>query len=171
MLAAVPVQQAIYPELARLWTRGEKARFRRTTLQVDLATGALGVACLPIVVLYPELLITIAVGPEFTQAAWPLILQTVSVCLYLCGTALQPALFSMGLQMKYLTITTVSTICFYLAMLVAVPMIGISGGALAHIAHNVVFLVAMWAALHHGLRATADLPAVELKESVPSRPA
>jgi O-antigen/teichoic acid export membrane protein len=152
VLAAIPIQQAVYPELARLWTRSEVARFRRTTLQVDFGSGALGIAFLPIIVLYPELLITLAVGAQFSAAAWPLILQSVAACVFLFGTALPPALFSMGMQVRFLQIITASTVCFYIAMLIAVPALGISGAALAHIIYNVVWLVAMRAALYEGLR-------------------
>ena len=56
------------------------------------------------------------------------------------------------MQVRFLQIITASTVCFYIAMLIAVPAFGICGAALAHIIYNVVWLVAMRAALYEGLR-------------------
>ena len=152
MLATLPIQQAVYPELARLWARADARRFRRTILQIDLGSGALGAVFLPFIIVEADLVIRLAVGGEFAAAAGPLILQTVASCLFLFGTALTPALYTMGMQVRFLRIITGSTICFYVALLVAVPSFGIYGAPLAHIIYNLVWLVATRVALVQGLR-------------------
>jgi hypothetical protein len=82
------------------------------------------------------------------------------VAVFLCGVALRPALFSMGLQIKFLQIVTLSTACFYGTLLIAVPAFGLYGAPLAHIIYNVVWLVAMQAAMLQGTRqAPAGQPA------------
>ena len=152
ILAAIPIQQAVYPELARLWARADGRRFRRTILQIDLGAGGIGIVFLPFIVFETDLVIRLTVGDEFAAAAVPLILQTVSSCLFLFGTALPPALFTMGMQVRFLQILTVSTVCFYVALLIAVPSFGIYGAPLAHIAYNLVWLIAMRVAFVEGIR-------------------
>jgi O-antigen/teichoic acid export membrane protein len=171
-LAGVPIQQAVYPELARLWARAEAERFRRTVTQIDLGSGGLGVAFLMVVAFNAELLITLTVGAEFTAAAGPLILQTLGVVVFLFGTALRPALFSMGMQIRFLQIVTLSTVCFYVTLLIAVPSFGIYGAPIAHIAYNLVWLIAMRAAFVEGIRqGPAGQEATGLTGDLPSRSA
>jgi O-antigen/teichoic acid export membrane protein len=168
MLVGTPIQNAVYPELARLWARAEAARFRRTVSQIDLGCGGLGVAFLMVVAFNADLLVRLTMGEQFTAAAGPLILQTIGVVVFLFGTALRPALFSMGMQVRLLQIVTVSTICFYITLLIAVPAFGLYGAPVAHIVYNLVWLVAMRAALAEGFRrapsgqagagVTGDLP-------------
>ena len=172
VLATLPIQQAVYPELARLWARADARRFRRTILQIDLGSGGLGVLFLPLIIFEADLVIRLTVGGEFAAAAGPLILQTVSSCLFLFGTALPPALFTMGMQVRFLQILTVSTVCFYVALLIAVPAFGVYGAPLAHVIYNLVWLIATRMALVQGLR--QDPPRQEptaLTEDLPSRSA
>jgi O-antigen/teichoic acid export membrane protein len=169
VLVGTPIQQAVYPELARLWARAEAVRFRRTVTQIDLGAGGLGVAFLMVVAFNPELLITLTMGAQFTAAAGPLVLQTLGVVVFLFGTALRPALFSMGMQVRFLQIVTLSTICFYVTLLIAVPSFGIYGAPLAHIAYNLVWLVAMRAAFVEGIRqGPAGQDRTALAEDLPS---
>ena len=172
VLAATPIQQAVYPELARLWARADGRRFRRTILHIDLGAGGIGVAFLPFIVFEADLVIRLTMGAEFTAAAGPLILQTVSSCLFLFGTALPPALFTMGMQVRFLQILTVSTVCFYVALLIAVPAFGVYGAPLAHVIYNLVWLVATRVALVQGLRqARSDQDRMALTEDLPPRSA
>jgi O-antigen/teichoic acid export membrane protein len=151
-----------------MWARAEAVRFRRTVTQIDLGCGGLGVAFLMVVAFNAELLIKLTMGAQFTAAAVPLVLQTIGVVVFLFGTALRPALFSMGMQVRLLQIVMLSTICFYVTLPVAVYSLGLYGAPLAHIAYNLVWLVAMRAALSEGFRhgpsgqdgagVTGDLP-------------
>lgn len=172
VLAGTPIQQVVYPELARLWARADAIRFRRTVSQVDLGSGGLGVAFLIVIALNAELFITLSMGAQFTDAAGPLMLQTFGVVVFLFGTALRPALFSMGMQKRYLQIVTVSTVGFYVTLLAAVPAFGIYGAPLAHIIYNLVWLVAMRAALWEGLKqGPADQRDEAVTGELPSRSA
>jgi O-antigen/teichoic acid export membrane protein len=172
VLAGTPIQQAVYPELARLWARNEVARFRRTVLQIDFGSGGIGVASLLVVACNAELLITLSMGADFVAAAGPLILQTLGVTIFLFGTALRPALFSMGMQVRFLQIVTVSTVCFYITLLIAVPAFGVYGAPLAHIVYNLAWLIAMQAALFEGLRrASSGQDRAALTEELPARSA
>jgi O-antigen/teichoic acid export membrane protein len=152
LLAGGPIQQVIYPDVARMWARAEVARFRRTVMHVNLVSGAMGASVAVVTACYAGPLIKLTVGDQFAAASGLLILQTLGVTLYLFGVGLRPALFSMGLQMRFLQIVTLSTTFFYATLLLAVPSLGVYGAPLAHIAYNVVWLIAMQAALLQGAR-------------------
>lgn len=152
ILAGVPIQQVVYPDVARMWARAEAARFRKMVTQINLSVGALSAGCMVVVAFNAELLIRLTVGEPFVSAAGLLVLQMLGVTLFLFGVALRPALFSMGLQMRFLQIVTLSTICFYATLLLAVPAFGVYGAPLAHIVYNAVWLAAMQAALFQGVR-------------------
>jgi O-antigen/teichoic acid export membrane protein len=172
VLAGTPIQQAVYPELARLWARAEAARFRRTVTQIDLSSGGLGVAFMMVMAFNAELLISLTMGAQFTAAAGPLVFQTLGVVVFLFGTALRPALFSMGMQVRFLQIVTLSTVCFYATLLIAVPSFGIYGAPIAHIIYNLVWLIAMRAAFGEGIRQGPAVAAgAALAEEAPSRSA
>ena len=81
-------------------------------MQVDLATGGLSAGVTLVMAWYAEPLIRLTVGEQFAAAGGLLVLQTLGVTLFLFGVALRPALFSMGLQMRFLQIVTLSMVCF-----------------------------------------------------------
>ncbi|MEM7024923.1 MAG: oligosaccharide flippase family protein, partial [Pseudomonadota bacterium] len=151
-IAGIPIQQVLYPEAARLWARAEALRFRRTIMQINVVCGAIGVAALAVVVMQAERIITLAFGTDFAAAAGPMVLQTLAASVFLFGSGLRPALLSMGLQIRFLQIVTLSTVCFYIALFLAVPTLGIYGAPLAHLIYNLVWLTAMFAALNEGLK-------------------
>jgi O-antigen/teichoic acid export membrane protein len=157
LLAGVPIQQAVYPDVARLWARGEVERFRQTVMRINWGGGALAAGAVLTVALYGDLIIRLSVGSEFLAAANLVTLQTIGVGMFLFGVALRPALFSMGMQIRFLQIVTLSTICFFVALVAAVPVIGVYGASLAHVVYNLVWFVAMQAALAQGIR-QASLP-------------
>jgi O-antigen/teichoic acid export membrane protein len=78
----------------------------------------------------------------------------------------------MGMQIRFLQIVTLSTVCFYVTLLIAVPSFGIYGAPIAHIAYNLVWLIAMRAAFVEGIRqGPAGQEATGLTGDLPSRSA
>lgn len=164
----VPIQQAIFPDVARLWARREIGRMRRTVRQVNLAAGGLAAAGLAIVAVDTEGVLGLTMGAAFAGAALPLLLQMAAVTLALGGITLRPALFSMGLQRQHLHSVVVATAAFYVCLFVAVPTLGVSGASLAHVAFNGIWLAtccliynSQLAALPVTVAAGTDAPATE----------
>jgi O-antigen/teichoic acid export membrane protein len=152
------LQQAIFPDLARLWVRGDRRAFLKVVTQVSLGTAAIMGAALLVVGLNAERLLVYVVGARFKEAALPLVVQLAAVALLLSGSGLRPALTTMGLQMSQLKITLVSAAAFYVCMLLAVPQLGVLGANLAHVVFNGIWLPAMVALFITSMR-RADFPA------------
>ncbi len=138
----VPIQQAVFPDVARRWARREIQRLRQGVLQVDLLTGGLAACVLAGVALNTELVLRLSVGPEYKGAAILVILQLLATTTALFGTALRPVLLSMGLQILLLKIVIASTLAFYATLAISLPLLGVVGASLAHIVQNASWLLA-----------------------------
>jgi O-antigen/teichoic acid export membrane protein len=138
----VPIQQAVFPDTARLWARREVRRLRQAVAQVDLLTGGLAACVLAGVALNTDLVLRLSVGPEYAEAGILVVLQLVATTTALFGTALRPVLLSMGLQILLLKIVIASTFAFYVTLGMSLPMLGVVGASLAHIVQNGMWLVA-----------------------------
>jgi O-antigen/teichoic acid export membrane protein len=138
----VPIQQVLFPDIARLWARREIKRLRATVLQIDLITGALAAAVLAAVGLNIDLVLGLTVGPDYADAGVLVVLQLLATTTALFGTALRPALLSMGLQVLLLKIVIVATLGFYATLMVTLPLLGVVGASIAHIVLNTLWLLA-----------------------------
>jgi O-antigen/teichoic acid export membrane protein len=138
----VPIQQVLFPDVARLWARREIKRLRTTVIQIDLITGGLAAGVLAAIALNIDLVLGLTVGPDYADAGILVILQLLATTTALFGTALRPALLSMGLQVLLLKIVIVATFGFYATLVVLLPMLGVVGASIAHIVLNTLWLLA-----------------------------
>lgn len=152
------LQQASFPDLARIWARADTAAFLRLIKQVELATLGVGLLGLVIGAWNAALIVSLIAGPEFKDAVTPLIIQMCAVFLFLCGSTLRPALMSMGLQVQMLGAVLASAIVFYIVLLLAVPRLGVAGASLAHVAFNLILLPASALIFARGLRRESSAP-------------
>lgn len=137
---AKPLQQAIYPELARMWTRGETARFRATVLAANLVLLAGTIVILAVLVLYGEPLVRLYFGADFVAAVPLIIVQAVAAGLLLSGTIFGPALLSMGDHWALLRVTLIGSAVFFAVLIPAAHAWGALGGNLAHVLFNSILL-------------------------------
>jgi O-antigen/teichoic acid export membrane protein len=136
-----PIQQAIFPDLAKLWVRREILRLKRTIFQVNAFIGLIGALALLAMLYRGELLVRLALGAEYAQANMLIVLQMVAATLSLFGLSLRPALLSMGMHRQILAISVLSTATFYVIIITALPIAGAVGATMAHVAFNAVTLV------------------------------
>ena len=137
-----PIQQAIYPEVAKLWARNEIERFKKTVWRINLATGVVSMLVFAVLALNMELLIKVIAGDQFLDATLVAILQVLGVSLTMFGIVIRPALQSMGLQYQLLKIVVVATAVFYVFLFLSIDKLGIISASLAHIAFAIVWLAA-----------------------------
>ena len=122
--------------------RREIKRLRTTVIQIDLVTGGLAAGVLAGIALNIDLVLGLTVGPDYADAGILVILQLLATTTALFGTALRPALLSMGLQVQLLKIVIVATLGFYATLAVALPLLGVVGASIAHIVLNTLWLLA-----------------------------
>ena len=136
-----PIQQAVYPDVARLWARGEVARFRSIVLRVNGVMGALGAVAFVVIVPSVDILVRLAFGSEFAAAAPLIIVQVLAVMLFLAGNTFNPALLSIGADRSLIRVTLTATIVFFAAFVPFVHQFGLVGASLSHVAFNFTWLV------------------------------
>jgi O-antigen/teichoic acid export membrane protein len=134
-----PLQQVIYPDIARLWARGEVARFRRIVLTVNATIGIVASLVLLAAGFQMERIVELVFGGEFVAASPLMIAQILAVGIFLAGTTFGPALLSMGEDRALLRVTLASTVTFFAAMFPLVNYLGELGGSLSHVLFNGVW--------------------------------
>jgi len=147
-----PIQQAIFPDVARLWARNNITHFEKTVWRINLVTGVVGVLAFAVVAPNAELLIESVFGPSFLDASLVVILQLLGVSLMMFGIATRPALQSMGLHSQLLLVVVAATIVFYLVLASAISQVGVISASLAHISFAVVWLAGTCAIMWKGLK-------------------
>lgn len=142
MKAGAMVQQVVYPNLARLWARHDLAGFTAAVRQIEMITVGVGIALVTGAVFIGDSALRIIAGPAFEDGHVPLIVQSVAGFLFLAGSALRPALMTIGLQPAVFRIAALSAVAFFATLYLATPALGISGAGVAHIVFNLIWLPA-----------------------------
>ncbi|SMX47308.1 lipopolysaccharide biosynthesis protein [Actibacterium lipolyticum] len=143
-----PLRQAIYPEIARIWARGEVARFARVVTRTSTLVFLVAFVCfVPIALNLPAILATF-LGEEFRDAASLVTVQALAVIVYLSGIILNPTLLSMGKDKELVRITIIATIAFFALFVPLVKTFGATGAAISHLLFNLIWmagcLVFLW---------------------------
>lgn len=140
-----PLQQAVYPDIARLWARGEVSRFRWIVLRVNLIMGSVGLIAFVILSWNMELIVRLAFGEAFVPAVPIVIVQVLATTIFLTGNTMNPAMMSMGEDHKLVRITLVATAVFFAAFAPLVMSFGAIGASIGHVLFNTLWLAGcMW---------------------------
>ncbi|UVO51675.1 lipopolysaccharide biosynthesis protein [Sphingomonas sp. SUN019] len=134
------IQQAAFPELARLWAAGQRDRFLHLVGRIEWITLGLALLLPCAVALMGPRLIPLIAGDGFEDAYVPLLVQSFAVVIFLGGSALRAALMAAGGQGRFLAASALAAIAFYATIFPAVHMLGVVGAAIAHIVFNAVSL-------------------------------
>lgn len=137
-----PLGQAIYPDIARLWARGDVEGMRRLIFQATVAMVVAGLSALLVMYFGADVLVGLILGAGFRDAVDLVILQMMAAVVFLVSVALRPALMSMGYHRAIMIVSGSSTALFYLWLMAAVPLIGVLGATSAHLASNLLSFVA-----------------------------
>lgn len=127
------VQAVVYPDVARMWARGNVRGFRAATLQVQIALAGVGVAMLLGAYLFAPLLIRLGPGEAYDETYVLLLTQLVAVILMLHAAPSRSALLAMNQAWLVLAISALGTAVFVGVATYAVPRYGAIGGNIAHI--------------------------------------
>jgi O-antigen/teichoic acid export membrane protein len=157
-----PLKQTLYPELTRLAARAEWRRVRKLIVGTTVAIAlALAIVLLPILVQI-KALVVLAFGTQFAPAAPVVAIQSVAVALTLAGVILGPALLSLEHDRALVWTGAVTAAAFFVLLVPAVQVMGISGAAVTRLVSNAVWVLLAGLIVRQALRrtgATADLTA------------
>ncbi len=169
MKVGAPIQQVVYPDLAKLWARGDQAGFRLALLRISTLIG--GACTLVLLVMWTQidLILTLTVGTKFADSGTLVMLQMTAMTLFMCGIAFRPAMFSLHLQNRLLQIVVTMTVLFFIILLATLPWLGTLAPGVAHIIFNAGWLASVAFVLNRRLKkedeSTAAFPAGQLAEN------
>jgi O-antigen/teichoic acid export membrane protein len=152
------VQAVLYPDMARLWARSEKASFRHLVGRIQLALAAVGLALLGACWLVGNWLIQLFFGQEFAAIYPMLIAQLIAVILIMHAAPSRSAMLAMNRPGLILLIAILSTGLFFAVAFVAMPIYGAIGANFAHIAFAGLTALALDFAWWHGSREQLESP-------------
>ena len=137
--------QVLFPELARMWVRGERAQFDELIWFITRTTLAIvAIVFVPLALLIPFIVRTLF-GVEFLDAVPIVQLQLVAIVINLAGVSFLPALLSMGLDRELMILAILVTIGFAAAFAPAVLLAGALGAMGCHVLFSVFwFCGCMW---------------------------
>jgi O-antigen/teichoic acid export membrane protein len=139
-----PIQQVIYPDVSKLWAKGETHRFRSAVHWTNLLAGCAGLVVLGVISIDPTFVLNLFAGEAFAGLSVPLLLQMLAMVIFLFGIALRSAMYSMEQDWMLLKIVATATASFYLAFLALMPSFGMIAACLGHCAFNAVWLALTW---------------------------
>ena len=139
-----PIQQAIYPDLAKIWARGERLRFRQVVLRVNASLTMFSSIVILVAAYFMGPIVEIAFGEAFNPVAPLINIQLFAVALVLSGNTLGPALMSMGADKALLTVSIIATAAFFAAIVPLLEHFGAAGAVLAQVMFNLILLAGSW---------------------------
>ena len=152
LVMATPIQQVIYPDIARLWARGAFAQFQKVVARLNWLTGLGLTLLIPLAALNIDWILPLAVGEDFAEGGHLVVAQLAATVTALYGIANRAALQSMGRHAELLWIVMLSTAAFFAVFLLTITPFGAIGASLGHLSFNLVWLAGTTVLVRQGLR-------------------
>ncbi len=149
---AGPLQEAVYPDMARYWAEKQLVQFRRTLMRVGVLSGLAGMVIWLGFLLLGEWILILTVGIEFISAYEILLVYMLGFNLFMFGVVFRPAVLSIGHPERILLIYFVSTIMYLGSLVLLLDYFGLMGAAIAHIVFQSIWFVAMAVSIWFYLR-------------------
>lgn len=150
-----PFYQVVYPELARLWGRGDLTAFMRLVRRSVLISGAAGVAIWVGFIVLGHWLLVATVGPHFAPAYGLLVWYMSGTVIAIATFALLPAALAMGISAAALRVLVFATVLYLGSLVIYLPRVGLTAAGVAYLGFYAVWTGGMISILVRGARHSA----------------
>jgi O-antigen/teichoic acid export membrane protein len=138
-----PLSQALYPELARAWTKRDHKQFLSLIKRTTVFTSLFAFSSWFLFLLLGRWVIHLTVGPAFQDAYWVAVVYMLALVVFLCGVTLTPSLLAIGLARKSFFANVAATIMYFALLFPLVRHLGIVGASLAYVGFFVTWSAIM----------------------------
>ncbi len=138
---ARPVQFVIYPTLSRLWARNERWRLYLVVTRFITMLFAIGFIAVLVMYVWGETIIQYAFGEAFMPAKNLVMLHVIAAAIMLGSTIMNSALLGIGKDKALMTITVLSAMIFFIAIVPLTSNYGVIAGSVLHVTFNTVWSV------------------------------
>jgi O-antigen/teichoic acid export membrane protein len=152
-----PLQQALYPDLARVWSRGDLPKFRWLVFKFNALITVLALVGVALAYPFVELVISRVFGVSFMSAVPLVKLQLFAVALFLAGNTLGPALLVMGSDRAVMWLSLLATAVFFASIVPLLIKFGAAGAVVSQILFSLVALVGTWYVMLVRTQAKSDV--------------
>jgi len=144
---AVLLRQVLFPDLTRIWNRGDNGFY---WILGKTATGAalLGLVFIVVAVLYGEQLLEKLAGAEYTSAVIVISWLLIAATLDLCSSIFRSAAYAMGKAGRVLQLNITAMLVYLVSFIGATSWVGFAGpGIAATCASMLTFTGMLWLVL------------------------
>jgi len=138
-----PLYQVIYPELSRLWARGNIKNFKKLIVRSGLVAGGGATIIWLGVILFGSFFIQLVFGAEFTAAQPVLVWYMLAMVIAIYGFPLQPAILSMGHPKATFWVHLCSAIAYFPLLFIFVKWMGLIGAGIAYVCYYLLWTCIM----------------------------
>lgn len=144
-----PFQQAIYPDLAKLWTNGMWKKFKKFVIRIGILSGLGGLVTWLFFVVAGDFIIQIVVGEKYIAAYGVMVVYMLGNIICFFGVAFGPAVLSMGHAERILLIHIVGHVLYFPILVGLLWQIGVMGAAIAQVVFHGFWFVGMSFSIAH----------------------
>lgn len=150
-----PFYQAIYPDLASLWSQGAVTQFRRLIVRAGSIAAIFALAVWTVMILTGKALLDFTVGSDFLGAYPTMIAYMFAMVLSVGGFPLHPALLASGRPRTALGIVLIATLAYYVLLFPLLSQYGALGASLAYVGFYLIWLCMMGCAVQRATNSHA----------------
>ncbi len=123
--------QAIYPDLSKLWSGGDRRSAGKLVVRSGLVAGAGATGVLVLIVLTGEALLSLVVGNAFLGAYGVMVFLVSAKAISVFGFSLAPAMYAMGRPGLLLRINVITTLMYLPLLIGLLDVMGRTGAGAA----------------------------------------
>lgn len=165
-----PLYQAIYPELAKLWSGQDRKAFIRLIIRSGAMAGAGALLVWGGVFLFGTSLLNWTVGAEYVDAYAVLVWYMMAVAVEVAAFPLQPAMLAMGHPRKTFVVHVVTTVLYFGALGGLLYLFKLPGAGMAYLVYYLTWAAIMVVLEHRILKSNLDKYKSEEIETASGKP-
>lgn len=138
-----PLYQAIYPDLAKLWSQDNKKGFVKLGIQSAFFAGGIALTVWVLFLILGDWIIYVSVGSDYSAAYPVLIWYLLAIVIEIFAFPLQPAMLAMGYPKKSFYIHIITTVIYFVALFPLLLFVGLPGAGIAYLIYYVTWTLVM----------------------------
>jgi len=139
-----PLYQSIYPELSRLWIKGNKKFFRALIKRSSFLIGTISICGWIFFIISGKWLIIQIFGLAYRNSYWVAVFYMLAIVIAIITFPFQPAMLALGMPRKSFYILMVATFIYFVSLVILVSSIGIVGASLSYLTFYLVWSIIMF---------------------------
>ena len=140
-----PLYQSIYPELARLFSKGAIEEFVRFGGRASVLAGLIALGSWFVFYFFGDYIIRLTVGMAYSDAIDVMLWYMMAIVVAAVAFPLQPAMLSMGRPHMTFWVHMAGTVIYFAVLFSFLPVFGLIGAGIAYLIYYISWSLAMLA--------------------------